>query len=87
MAKVLLARQLTGKKVITTDGEEFGVVVDLDVDELSGKLESLVVDPNPDSSLAEKFQVEEGYASVPYDSVIAVGDYIIVDKRVILKNL
>lgn len=81
MAKYLLARQLSGKKVITNEGEDFGRLVDVHMNELTGKIENLVVDPNPDSELAAKLRKEDGMLSLPYDSVLAVGDYIIVEKR------
>ena len=81
MAKYSLARQLTGKKVVTNEGEEFGKLVDVNVNEVTGKIEELVVDPNPDKANLESMKDEEGYILCPYDSVLAVGDFIIVEKR------
>lgn len=81
MAKYLIARQLSGKKIVTNDGEDFGRLVDLNVNEVTGKIEDLVVEPNPDSQTASKMRKEDGMVHVHYDSVLAVGDYIIVDKR------
>ncbi|MDO8553171.1 MAG: PRC-barrel domain-containing protein [Candidatus Micrarchaeota archaeon] len=81
MTKYLIARQLSGKKVITNDGEDFGRLVDLNVNEVSGKIENLVVEPNPDSVLASKLRKEDGMVLVPYESVLAVGDFVIVEKR------
>lgn len=81
MAKYSLARQLTGKKVITNEGEEFGKLVDVNINEITGKIEELVVDPNPDKANLEALKDEEGYLLCPYESVIAVGDFIIVEKR------
>lgn len=81
MAKYSLARQLTGKKVITNEGEEFGKLVDVNINEITGKIEELVVDPNPDKANLESLKDEEGFLLCPYDSVLAVGDFIIVEKR------
>ncbi len=81
MAKYLLARQLSGKKVVTNEGEDFGRLVDMNVNEVSGNIETLVVEPNPDSGLAEKMRKEDGMIHVQYESVLAVGDFIIVEKR------
>ena len=81
MAKYSLARQLTGKKVITNEGEEFGKLIDLNINEITGKIEELVVDPNPDKMNLEIMKDEEGFILCPYDSVLAVGDFIIVEKR------
>ncbi|MEW5996460.1 MAG: PRC-barrel domain-containing protein [Candidatus Micrarchaeota archaeon] len=81
MAKYSLARQLTGKKVITNEGEEFGKLVDVNINEITGKIEELVVDPSPDKANLEGLKDEEGFILCPYDSVLAVGDFIIVEKR------
>jgi sporulation protein YlmC with PRC-barrel domain len=81
MAKYLIARQLSGKKLVTNDGEDFGRLVDIEVNEVSGKIESLVVEPNPDSASASKMKKDDGMIHIPYESVLAVGDFIIVDKR------
>lgn len=81
MAKYLIARQLSGKKVVTNEGEDFGRLVDINVNEVSGKIENLVIEPNPDSSVAGKLQKEDGMVRVHYDSVLAVGDFVIVEKR------
>lgn len=81
MAKYIIARQLSGKKVITNDGEDFGRLVDLNINEVTGKIEALVVEPNPDSTLAGKMRKEDGMVLMQYESVLAVGDFIIVDKR------
>ncbi|MFH1394001.1 MAG: PRC-barrel domain-containing protein [Candidatus Micrarchaeota archaeon] len=81
MAKYLLARQLSGKKVVTNEGEDFGRLVDMNVNEVTGRIEHLVVEPNPDSSLADKMRKEDGMVHVHYESVLAVGDFIIVEKR------
>ena len=81
MTKYVIARQLSGKKVITNDGEDFGRLVDVNINEISGKIENLVVEPNPDSGLAAKMKKEDGMVMVQYESVLAVGDFIIVEKR------
>jgi sporulation protein YlmC with PRC-barrel domain len=82
MVKYAIAKQLAGKRVITTDGEELGRVVDLYVNELSGKLESVLLEPNPDSTLALKAKKEGGgMVTIPYASVLDVKDVMVVDRR------
>lgn len=81
MPKYLFARQLSGKKLITSDGEDFGRVVDININELTGKIEDLLVEPNPDNPTANKMKKEDGLVLVSYDAVTAIGDYIILDKR------
>ena len=85
MAKLLLARQLSSKKIITSEGEDFGRVVDLNIDELTGAIEDLVVDINPDNAYESKLRKDGSYVLVPYSSVLAIGDYVIIDKRTLIK--
>ncbi|MGV8085220.1 MAG: PRC-barrel domain-containing protein [Candidatus Bilamarchaeum sp.] len=81
MAKYVLARQMSGKRIITNEGELFGTVVDLGVNEVTGSIESLVVEANPDNGMASKMRKDDGMVHVPYKSVLAVGDFIIVERR------
>ncbi len=81
MVKYLIARQLSGRKIITNEGEDFGRLIDLNINEVTGKIEALVGEPNPDCELAAKLKKDDGLVYIPYESVLAVGDYIIVDKR------
>jgi len=81
MTKYLIARQLSGKKLVTNEGEDFGRLVDIAVNEVSGRIENIVVEPNPDSTLANKLRKDDGMVHIPYESVLAVGDFIIVEKR------
>ena|SRR3989338_1109075 len=81
MVKYAIAKQLAGKRVITTDGEELGRVIDLDVNELSGKLESVLLEPNPESSMSARARASGGVISIPYSSVLDVKDVMVVDRR------
>ncbi|MEM3422160.1 MAG: PRC-barrel domain-containing protein [Candidatus Bilamarchaeaceae archaeon] len=81
MVKYLIARQLSGRKIITNEGEDFGRLIDLNINEVTGKIESLVSEPNPECELAVKLKKEDGLVYVPYEAVTAVGDYIIIDRR------
>jgi sporulation protein YlmC with PRC-barrel domain len=81
MARYIIARQMSGRKTVTSEGEEVGTLRDVIVDEVSGKIEYLLVEPtNPDLE-AKLEKNEEGYYLLPYESVLAVGDYIIVDRK------
>jgi sporulation protein YlmC with PRC-barrel domain len=82
MVKFAIAKQLAGKRVITTDGEELGRVVDLYLSELTGKLESVLIEPNPDSTLAVRAKKEgAGLITIPYSAVLDVKDVMVVDRR------
>ena len=81
VSKYLIARQLSSKRVITNEGEEFGKLIDLNISETTGKIENLIIEPNPDNSLADKMRKEDGMVIISYESVLAVSDYILVEKR------
>lgn len=81
MTKYLIARQLSGKKIVSTDGEDVGRLVDLEIDELSGKIDTLVVEPNPESTVVSKLKKSDAMVHINYGSVLAVKDFILVDTR------
>jgi len=82
MVKYAIAKQLAGKRIITTDGEELGRVVDLYVNELNGKIESVLIELNPDSSLTARAKQEGGgMITVPYSAVLDVKDVMVIDRR------
>ncbi len=81
MVKYVIAEQLVGKEVVTADGFDLGKFVDAEINEVNGKLSALIVEPNVDSEYVNKLSVKEGKLKVPYASVMAVNDYIVVDKK------
>ena len=81
MVKYAIVKQLAGKRVITTDGEELGRIIDLDVNELTGKLESVLLEPNPESSMAGRARAQGGIVAIPYSSVLDIKDVMVVDRR------
>ena len=83
MAKFFIAKQLAGKKIITNDGDELGKLVDLYINEVNGKIESMLVEPNIDNPSARRMDKQDGMLLIPYGSVLAAGDHIIVDKKTV----
>jgi sporulation protein YlmC with PRC-barrel domain len=81
MVKYIIAEQLVGKEVVTSDGFDLGKFVDAEVSESNGKLNTLVIEPNVDSEFVNKLNVKSGRLSVPYTSVMAVNDFIVVDRK------
>ncbi len=81
MAKLVIARQLAGRKIITNEGEELGRLIDIEINEKNGRLETLIIDPSPDSELAKKLKKSDGYVYISYPAVLAASDYIIVDRK------
>ena len=81
MGKFVIAKQLAGKLLVSNDGEGVGRLVDIVVNEVTGKMVSLVAEPNPDSATARRMKKEDGMLVVPYSSVLAVSDYIVLDRK------
>lgn len=81
MVKFIIAKQLVGKKVITSDGFDLGRFVDAEISKVTGKLNVLLIEPDPDSSLANKLRGDEEHIKVAYDAVTSVNDYIVVDRK------
>ena len=81
MVKLLLARQFAGKKIITNDGNDLGRLTDLIINEKNGSIETLIVEPNLDNVITRRLKKEEGDLYVSYSAVLAVSDYIIVDRK------
>lgn len=81
MAKIL-AKNLTNKRVMLTDGSELGFASNVVMDTHSGDLIYLVVKPTAmvDTS---KYQTQDGYVMIPFGAVRAAKDYAIVDKKLI----
>lgn len=83
MVKIVIAKQLAGKKIITNDGEDLGRLIDLEIIESSGKIENLLVEPNLDNPTSRRLNKEDGLIVISYSSVLAASDHIIVDKKTI----
>ncbi len=81
--KFVIARQLGGKRVITNSGEELGRLADLTIDEETGRIEGLLIEVNSDSRTASRLQKVGKLGHVPYKSVFAVSDVIVVDESLI----
>jgi len=81
LGKFVIAKQLAGKILVSNDGESIGRLVDLVVNEITGKIVHLIAEPNPDSATSRRMKKEDGLLLIPYSSVLAVGDYVILDKK------
>jgi sporulation protein YlmC with PRC-barrel domain len=81
MVKFIIAKQLVGKKVVTNDGFDLGRFVDAEISKVTGKINNLLIEPDPDSSLASKIKSDDDQIKVAYNAVMAVNDYIVVDRK------
>ena len=84
MSKVY-AGNLAGKETVTVEGKVLGEVENMTFDTLTGKLIDLMV--KPDSELMKsRFREEGKYILIPFGSVCAVKDYIVVDEKKAVKT-
>ncbi|MDE1828142.1 MAG: PRC-barrel domain-containing protein [Candidatus Micrarchaeota archaeon] len=81
MVKYVVAEQLVGKEVVTNDGFDLGKFVDAEINEVTGKLTTLLVEPNVDSAFVNKLDVKEGKLKLGYNAVVAVNDFIVIDRK------
>ena len=87
MYKYTIARQLATKRIITKRGDEVGKLVDLVVDEVSGNIETLVVEVDRESKVMARLGKNEKIIEIPYSAVTAVSDVFIVDERELIEEV
>jgi sporulation protein YlmC with PRC-barrel domain len=73
------ARTLIGKTVVTKSGKKFGVIGNISFEARTGELMQIILN-NPTSYIdhLDIEQDKEGNWMVPFSSVIAVGDFVVV---------
>jgi sporulation protein YlmC with PRC-barrel domain len=79
------SRQLIGKTIVSKTGKRFGEVGDIIFETKSGELIHMVVS-NP-TSYTEKLELEKdknGNILIPFSSVVAVGDFMVIAEEDIL---
>lgn len=82
--KFAIAKQLGGKRIITNKGEEIGRLTDIMIDESTGKIESFLIEPSNDSKLVRDLPKRDKMIEVPFKSVFAVSDVIVVDETMLV---
>lgn len=74
-----LSKEIIGKLVVSKTGKKFGAVGDVTFETKSGELIHLVLkDPTPYSTKLELEKDSEGNILVPYSSVQAIGDFLVI---------
>jgi sporulation protein YlmC with PRC-barrel domain len=81
----VFAGSIAGKEIVDINGTVLGDLENLVFDLASGQIVDLVV--KPDSNLPRQKYREEGkFVLIPYSSVVAVKDYIVVDESRAVKK-
>ena len=82
--KFVIAKQLGGKRIVTNKGEELGRLSDILIDEKTGNLEAFLIEVGRESKISKDLAKHEGMSLVPYKSVFAVSDVIVVDETMLV---
>ena len=79
------SRALLGKTVVTKSGKKFGEVGNITFETRTGELMQIIL-KNPTSYIdhLEIEQDKEGNWLVPFSSVVAVGDFVVIAEEDIL---
>jgi len=73
----ILASALHEKPVLSTDGWELGTVYNLMMERRTGKLDTLLVDPNGDG--VERFDTtDDGYLRIPAEMIESLNDQLMI---------
>jgi len=75
-------RSLLGKQVVTKEGKKLGIAKDLTFETKTGELIHLVIkDLTPYTANLSLERTKDREALIPFNSVIAVGDFIVVSEE------
>lgn len=75
-------KELVGKLIVTKEGKRLGIVQDITFETRTGELIHIVVkDPTPYTRSINLEKTEESETLIPYNSIIAIGDFIVVSEE------
>ncbi len=78
----IISEKLLGKTVVSKTGKKFGRAEDIIYETRTGELIFIVVDkPTPYAQTFDLEKTKEGKPQIPYNSVIAIGDFIVVQEE------
>ena len=75
---MVLAKSLSKKVVLLSDGTVVGTVYNITVDLRTGSLMDLLVKPQTE---IPEIKEEDGIYIIPFEGVKSISDYVVVDRR------
>lgn len=84
MGKVF-SGSIAGKEVVNIDGAVLGVLENVIFEVKTGKMVDLVVKPDKDLNRM-KYREEGRFVLIPFASVVAIKDYIVIDESRAVKD-
>ncbi|HEC82599.1 MAG TPA: hypothetical protein ENI53_01780 [Thermoplasmatales archaeon] len=77
----VMENELRGRKVMSNEGLYLGIIRNITVDERTGKLLDLIVEPSDKIDPRLYHQNEEGYLLFPFETVKSVKDVVILSEE------
>ena len=77
----VMENELRGKRVMSSEGMFIGTLRNITVNEKTGELESILVEPSDKIDPRLYHQDEKGYLLFPFESVKSVRDVIIIGEE------
>lgn len=75
-------REILNRSVVTKEGKKLGVIKDVTFETRTGELIHLVLkDTTPYSNQLNLERSQQREALIPYNSIIAIGDFVVVSEE------
>jgi len=75
-------KEIINKPVVTKEGKKLGTIRDVTFETRTGELIHMVLrDTTPYSNQLNLERSQEGEVLVPYNSIIAIGDFVVVSEE------
>ena len=75
-------KEIIGKAVVTKEGKRLGIVKDVTFETRTGELIHLVIkEPTLYASQINLEKSNQGEVLIPYNSIIAIGDFVVVSEE------
>ena len=75
-------KEIINKPVVTKEGRKLGVIKDITFETRTGELIHIVLkDPTPYSNQLNLEKSQEREVLIPYNSIIAIGDFVVVSEE------
>ncbi len=84
MGKVF-SGSIAGKEIVNIDGMVLGKLEDMILEVQTGKLVDLLVKPNKELNRM-KYREDGRFVLIPFASVVAIKDYIVIDESRAMKT-
>jgi len=76
------AKKILGRTVVAKSGQKFGIVKDLSFETRTGELLYIILgQPTAHANKLDLEKNKEGELTIPFSSVVSVGDFIIVEEE------